>query len=66
MKHYEFQVKTSRRDPVAKKMIHLWVSVRPTGGDPYRYDTEIEAERMADMCYGNRFDVMTRVIEVTS
>jgi len=66
MKQYEFQVMVTRRDPVTNKMIKSWVSVRPTGGDPYRYDTEIEAERMADMCYGKRFDVMTQVIEVAS
>lgn len=28
-----------------------WRSIRPTGGEPYRYNTKEEAERMLDMCY---------------
>ena len=56
---YEFQIK------VRKDRGMQWVSVRPTGGQPYQYDTETEAHQAADMCYGGAF-VLTRVIEVQS
>ena len=54
---YEFQIK------VRKDRVMQWVSVRPTGGTPYQYDTESEAHQAADMCYGTAF-VPFRVIEV--
>lgn len=28
-----------------------WRAVRPTGGDPYKYETKEEAEDMLRMCY---------------
>lgn len=35
------------------KDIYEWKAVHPTGGQPYRYDTREEAERMARICYGS-------------
>ena len=55
---YEFQIQM----PDINRVM-TWVSVRPTGGQPYQYDTELEAHQMADMCYGGAF-VPFRVIEV--
>jgi hypothetical protein len=28
-----------------------WVWVRPTGGEPYQYETKAEAEKMLRICY---------------
>jgi hypothetical protein len=42
-----------------------WADVHPTGGAPYEYLTQQEAEDMARMCYGND-DSVVRVIEVQS
>jgi hypothetical protein len=29
-----------------------WHAVRPSGGEPYRYETKQEAEKMLRICYG--------------
>ena len=55
---YEFQIQV----PDSNRVM-TWRSVRPTGGQPYQYDTKTEAHQAADMCYGGAF-VLTRVIEV--
>ncbi len=44
---YEMQIKM--HDESTSKMI--WKPVRPTNGQPYKYDTEQEALRMLLMCY---------------
>jgi hypothetical protein len=37
-----------------------WEYVHPVGGPPYEYDSKVEAERMARICYGdNPSDVRT-------
>lgn len=45
--------------------VDVWRDVRPTGGQPYRYETREEAERMARFCYDVDPSVV-RVVEVVS
>lgn len=45
----------------------VWAKLRPTGGDPYCYATQLEAERMMQMCYPEQVvNVHVRVVEVTT
>ncbi len=41
-----------------------WKSVRPTGGQPYQYETREEAQRTLEMCYADALVEEVRVIEV--
>ena len=41
---YEFQIQV----PDSNRVM-TWRSVRPTGGQPYQYDTKTEAHQAADM-----------------
>ena len=46
MAHYEMQILLGDG-----RGLRSWHSVRPTGGTPYKYDTEREASNMLDTCY---------------
>jgi hypothetical protein len=40
-----------------------WKSVCPTGGQPYNFSTQEEADRMLRMCYPDELRENVRVIE---
>jgi len=42
---WQFQINVGHKDPPN------WVSVGPTGKEPYNYDTEEEAQYMLELCY---------------
>jgi len=33
-----------------------WLKLKPTNGEPYKYNTEAEAVRIAEICYGDFTD----------
>lgn len=39
-----------------------WSKVHPTGGTPYRFETEAEARRVLDMCYPDVMSEHKRVV----
>ena len=41
-----------------------WVSVKPTHGQPYEYDTKVEAYHTLNMCYPTLTSEDARVIEI--
>jgi len=41
-----------------------WRKVHPTGGQPYRFETEDEARRMLNMCYPDMMSEHKRVVQV--
>ena len=57
---YRFQVLIESNTIPPRKE---WKDVHPTGGKPYEYDTNREAEHMAYICYGNDPSIV-RVVEV--
>jgi len=59
---YEMQVKIKvGNNPCNQKQ---WVSIRPTGGSPYQYQTEADAQRMLNICYPDVLNEEKRVIQV--
>lgn len=52
---YQMQIKTADRG---------WVSVSPSKGAPYEYDTEKEARRMLDICYPDLLSEKKRTLMV--
>ena len=45
--------------------IHVWKMLSPSGGAPYKFDTEAEATRTMEMCYPDQVrnvDVRVRQI----
>ena len=60
MKHYEMQIRLKDTDNIWK-----WKSIKPTGGQPYRYETRAEAENMINICYpGIENADIRRIVEV--
>lgn len=51
VQHWGMQVMVYRWDSVAQKQLLVWEWVRPTDGEPYRYDNEAQAYDMLHMCY---------------
>lgn len=60
---FQMQVRILERDETGGR-IYVWRSVRPTSGQPYEYDTEVEARRVLEMCYPDSCLDDVRVIEV--
>ena len=54
---YEMQIR------IKEKNIKEWVSIRPTGGSPYQYETKQEAMNMLNICYPLVVTEDKRVIE---
>lgn len=45
------------------KKVYEWKPIRPSSGDPYKYDTREEAERMSRLCYDTDSSIV-RIKEV--
>jgi hypothetical protein len=58
---FEFQVKV--QETINGKTQQVWLSVRPTHGTPYQYQTREEALRMLNLCYPEVSSEEKRVIE---
>lgn len=41
-----------------------WAKIHPTGGQPYRFETEDEARRTLNMCYPDMMSEHKRVVPV--
>jgi len=57
---YEMQIKMR----VKNQLTYEWVSIRPTGGSPYQYETQQEALNMLNICYREVITENKRIIEV--
>ncbi len=58
------QVKVRERSGGYERLI--WRDLRPTNGEPYRYGSKDEAERIRWMCYPDQTSERVRVVEVSS
>ena len=60
--NYGLQVKIA--EGFGEKRREVWRDVRPTGADPYRWETRDAAEYMGRMCY--RDPAIYRVVDVVN
>jgi hypothetical protein len=61
---YEMQIRIQERDELTNKTFYKWVSVKPTGGSPYQYETKLDALKMLNICYGEVLPENKRIIEI--
>jgi|TARA_B110000483_G_scaffold194793_1_gene232219 hypothetical protein len=63
---YQGQVRVSRQENMSldNPQGMTWMSVSPTKGKPYEYDTEEEAYHMLNICYPCKITREVRTIEI--
>ena len=63
---YQGQVRVSKQKNISldNPQGMTWVSVSPTKGEPYEYDTEEEAYHMLNMCYPSKLTRKIRILPI--